>query len=69
MSILHRKSRWERVVAPVVDQVGLPRSLRGPIVDPPKAVKSGVAAIGGVLGLTAGSAVVSSLRERERKHA
>jgi hypothetical protein len=69
MSLLHRKSRWERVVGPVVDQTGLPRSIRAGIADPPKAVKSGVAAAGGVLGLTVGSAVVSSLRERERKQA
>lgn len=69
MTILHRKSRWERVVGPAADQLGLPRGVRNGVADPPKAVKSAVAALGGVLGLTAGSAVVSSLRERERKQA
>jgi hypothetical protein len=65
MGILHRKSRWERVIKPVVDSLDLPKGVKSGLADPPKAVKSGVAAVGGVLGLTVGSAVVSSLRHRE----
>lgn len=67
MGILHRQSRWERVVKPVVERLDLPKGVKSEIANPPKAVKSGVAAVGGFLGLTAGSAVVSSMRQREGK--
>ncbi|HWV85035.1 MAG TPA: hypothetical protein VNZ62_06270 [Capillimicrobium sp.] len=52
MHLPHRKSHWERrVVDPVKEAL-------------PRALKPGLAAIGGLVGLTAGSAVVSSLRRR-----
>jgi hypothetical protein len=35
-----------------------------PEVHPPKAVKSGLAALGGAIGITAGSAAVSAARRR-----
>lgn len=66
MSILHRKSRWERMVRPVVDPLSLPKGVKSGVADPPKAVKSGAAAVGGLVGLTLGSALVSSLRHRPK---
>jgi hypothetical protein len=66
MGILHRKSRWERVVKPVVDPLDLPKGVKSGLTDPPKAVKSGMAAAGGVVGLSLGSAAVSSLRRRPK---
>jgi hypothetical protein len=69
MGILHRKSRWERMVKPVVDPLELPKGVKSGLADPPKAVKSSIAAVGGFVGLTAGSAVVSSLRQRPRDQA
>jgi len=52
MHLLHRKGRWERrVVDPARD------ALR-------RVVKPGLAAVGGLVGLTVGSAAVSSLRRR-----
>lgn len=67
MSILHRQSRWERVVKPVVDRLDLPKGVKSELANPPKAVKSGVAAVGGLIGLTVGSSAVSSMRQREGK--
>ena len=53
MHLLHRKGRWERrVVDPARD------ALR-------RVVKPGLATIGGLVGLTVGSAAVSSLRRRD----
>ncbi len=65
MGLLHRKSRWERlVVEPISDSMHLPGAARYAMLHPPKGVKSGLATLGGVVGLTAGSAIVSSLRRR-----
>ncbi|MBX5441565.1 MAG: hypothetical protein IRZ32_08555 [Solirubrobacteraceae bacterium] len=58
MHLPHRKGRWERRWG---------RHVAGPVKDAlPKAVKPGLAALGGLVGLTAGSAAVSSLRRRGR---
>jgi len=51
MRVINRKSRWQRI------------KVNG--LNPPKAVKSGLGAIGGVAALTAGSAAMSSLRRRK----
>lgn len=65
MASLHRKNRWERlVVEPISDSLHLPGAARYALLHPPKAVKSGLATVGGIAGLTAGSAIVSSLRRR-----
>lgn len=66
MGFLHRKSRWERVVRPVVDPLGLPKGVKSGLADPPKPVKSVIAAVSGFVGLTVGSAALSSLRQRPR---
>lgn len=49
-----RKSRWQRLL----DAIHLPGR------PPDKAVKVGLIAAGGITGLTAGSAGISSLRRR-----
>ena len=64
MRILNRKSQLERFVDGVGDAFDIPGDFR---LDLPgggsgKAVKAGLIAIGGLAGLTAGSAGVSSLR-------
>ena len=62
---LQRRTALGRLVKPVSD-LQLPRTdgSRVPEVHPPKAVKWGVAAAGGLIGLTAGSAAVSGRRRR-----
>jgi len=49
-----------------VDAAKLPATVKSNLADghPPKAVKSGLAAVGGLIGLTAGSAAVSARRRR-----
>jgi hypothetical protein len=54
----HRKSRRQRMVKE------LPKTVRSRVSHPPKAVKGGAAAVGGVVGIALGSAAVSSLRRR-----
>jgi len=49
-----RKSRWERAIEPLTNHVD-GRSL----------ARSGLTAVAGAVGLTAASAVLSSLRRRE----
>jgi hypothetical protein len=51
MGLLHRKSRWERMIEPVAGG-GASRGF----------VKSGLAAVGTFVGVTLASAVVSSIR-------
>ena len=57
---LRKKSRFERVLDP--EPAKMSKAIRSGVADNP--VKSGLIAAGGVVGLTAGSAVVSSLRRR-----
>jgi len=65
MALLHRKSRWERlVVEPVSDALDLSGTVRYRLLHPPKALKPGLATLGGLVGLTAGGAALSSLRRR-----
>jgi hypothetical protein len=61
MDVLRRRTTVGRLVRPV-SHSRLVRSLAD--VHPPKAVKSGLAALGGLVGLTAGSAAVSARRRR-----
>ena len=58
-----RKSSIARAVKPRADSP-LPAAVRTGLANPPKGVKPGLAAVGGVIGLTAGSAAVSALRRR-----
>jgi hypothetical protein len=65
VGLLHRKSRWERaVIEPISQSLDLPAGIRYRLAHPPKALKPGLGALGGLLGLTAGSAVLSSARRR-----
>jgi hypothetical protein len=57
---LRKKSRFERVLDP--DPARMSKAIRSGVADNP--VKSGVIAAGSVVGLTAGSAVVSAVRRR-----
>lgn len=56
----NRKSRLERMAEPV-------RQMAEPLIDSLKVPKSGVAAVGGAVGLAVGSALVSSLRRRSQE--
>jgi hypothetical protein len=58
MRIFRRKSRLQRLVEPITKRFGLPARPSD------KTVKVGLIAAGGLTGLTAGSAGVSSLRRR-----
>jgi len=69
--LLHRRRPLYRrtPLGALVNRAGdgrLPATVRSslPEVHPPKAVKSGLAAAGGLIGLTAGSAAVSARRRR-----
>jgi hypothetical protein len=66
MGLFRRKSRVEQVVGPIVKSVAAVKAV--PAVTAKlgnsKAMKSGLAAAGGLIGLTAGSAAVSSARRR-----
>ena len=61
MKLLNRKSRLERLAESVAKP--LP-DVRSGLANPPKGVKPGLVAVGGAIGLTAGSAAVSALRRR-----
>jgi hypothetical protein len=63
--LLHRRTTLGRLVNRVSDSE-LPATVKSSLADvhPPKAVKSGLAAAGGLIGLTAGSAAVSARRRR-----
>lgn len=56
MRVRDRRSRFQRAIDPIKGMDA---------VHPPKAVKSGLSAIGGAVAVTAGSAAVSSLRRRK----
>jgi len=63
--LLHRRTTFARRVKRAGNS-GLPATVKSSLADvhPPKAVKSGLAAVGGLIGLTAGSAAVSARRRR-----
>jgi hypothetical protein len=62
------KSHLQRLIRPVSDALERPLGAMSnmPRKVSPKAGKSGLAAAGGLVGLTAGSAAVSSLRRRSK---
>jgi hypothetical protein len=62
MRLLNRKSQTQRLLDTVGDSLEVPSALKsGP---PAKAVKATLIAAGGLAGLTAGSAGISSLRHK-----
>jgi hypothetical protein len=62
MRLLNRKNQMQRLLDTVNDSLEVPSTLTsGP---PAKAVKAGLMAAGGLAGLTAGSAGISSLRRK-----
>lgn len=65
MGLLQRRTALGRIVKPVSDSQ-LPSAVVSKVGElrPPKAMKSGVTAVGGLIGLAAGSAAVSALRRR-----
>ena len=64
----YRRTGLERLAKRVGDS-RLPTTVKSnlPEVHPPKAVKSGLAAVGGAIGLTAASAAVSARRRRSEE--
>jgi len=63
---LDRKSAPQRLVESVEDAISKPIGHKVKLPDPPsgKAMRTGLLALGGAMGITAGSAGVSSLRRR-----
>jgi hypothetical protein len=65
MRLFNRKSQLERLLESVSDSLDVPGDLKGlSRIGSSKALKTGLIAAGGLAGLTAGSAGVSSLRQR-----
>jgi hypothetical protein len=62
MRLLNRKNQVQRLLETVNDSLDVPAKL--PSGPPGKAVKAGLIAAGGLAGLTAGSAGISSLRRK-----
>lgn len=62
MRLFHRKSQLQRLLDTVNDSLDVPSALQSAPAN--KAVKAGLIAAGGLAGLTAGSAGVSSLRRK-----
>jgi hypothetical protein len=65
MKLFTKKSKLQRVLETVKDSANVPGRVN---FDPPnvgsiKALKAGLVIVGGLAGLTAGSAGISSLRE------
>jgi hypothetical protein len=65
MRIFKRKSRSQRVLKTVENAIA--KRVHLPGRPPDKAVKVGLIAAGGLTGLTAGSAGISSLRRRNEE--
>ncbi len=53
MALLHKKSRWEKLIEPISE--GVPKS----------AAKSGLAALVAFVGMSLASAAVSAVRQRK----
>jgi hypothetical protein len=66
MRLFKRKSRLQRLLETAERSIAKPIAKRLPLPErpPDKAVKVGLIAAGGLTGLTAGSAGISSLRRR-----
>ena len=66
MRLFNRKNQFERLVDAIDDALGeLPGELKGlPKGGSGKALKAGLITAGGLVGLAAGSAGISSLRRR-----
>ncbi len=65
MRLFNRKSNLQRIAESVGDSLDIPSALKFDLPDaraPGKALKAGLIAAGGLAGLTAGSAGISSLR-------
>lgn len=60
MRLLNRKNQVQRLLDTVNGSLEVPSTL----TSPPKAVKASLIAAGGLAGLTAGSAGISSLRRK-----
>jgi hypothetical protein len=71
MRIFKRKSRLQRLLATVEDSFAAPiaKRLRLPARPSGKTAKAGLVAAGGLTGLTAGSAGISSLRRARSEEA
>jgi hypothetical protein len=66
MRLLDRKSQMQRALETFTDSLDVPSGVKSlPDVGSSKALKVGLIAAGGLAGLTAGSAGISSLRRRE----
>jgi len=67
MKLINRKSKFERVLETVGDSLNVPSGVRSslPDLNAGKGLKRGLIAAGGLAGLTAGSAGISSLRRRK----
>ena len=62
--VLHRRSGLERLAERGAEMPSTVKSSLAEVHPPPIAVKSGLAAVGGLIGVTAGSAAVSARRRR-----
>jgi hypothetical protein len=65
MKVFNRKSQFQRMLETVGDAIDVPaeiKRLSGPGSN--KAVRTALLTVGGLAGLTAGSAGISSLRDR-----
>ena len=70
MRILNRKTPLQRFLDSVNDTLDVPDGLRFDLPGgggPGKALKVGLIAVGGLAGLTAGSAGISSLRQHKER--
>ena len=64
MKILKRKSTLEQLVDAVTDSLEAPKGIKSKLPRSGKAVKASLLTAGGLAGLTAASAGISSLRRR-----
>ena len=66
MRVFNRKSQFQRMIETVADSLDLPAEIkRLPGPGSSKAVRTALLTAGGIAGLTAGSAGISSLRRRK----
>ena len=65
MRLFNRKSQLQRLADTVMDGLDGPSGLKPSMPSPGKGVKAGLIAAGGLAGLTAASAGISSLRRRK----
>ena len=67
MKLVHRKSKLQRLLETAGDSLNVPSGVKSslPDLNAGKGLKRGLIAAGGLAGLTAGSAGISSLRRRK----